>query len=155
MAEEKVVAEVKAEEVKPVAKKKAVAKKAEKPVAEKKAEKPVAEKKVAAEKKAEKAPAKKAEKAVAEKKAPAKKAEKPAAEKKAPAKKAAVKANVTVEFGEKSYSQEKLVEIAKDVWQYDLKKNPADFKSVEIYVNAYESKAYYVVNGEVTGDFAL
>lgn len=119
-----------------------------------------AEKKAAETKTAAKAPA---AKAAAEKKAPAKKAAtttkttttKAAAEKKAPAKKAAVKANVTVEFGEKSYSQEKLVEIAKDVWQYDLKKNPADFKSVEIYVNAYESKAYYVVNGEVTGDFAL
>ena len=149
MAEEKVVAAVKAEEVKveekPVAKK-AVAKKA----VAKKAEKPAAEKKAVAEKKA---PAKKAEKAVAEKKAPAKKA---AAEKKAPAKKeAAAKATVYVQFAGKSFSQEELVKIAKDVWQYDMNQKAADFKTVEIYVKPEENTAYFVVNGELSGSFVL
>ena len=164
MAEEKVIAEVKAEEVKkevvkPVAKKavakKPVAKKEEKPVAEKKAvakkaEKPAAEKK---------APAKKAEKPVAEKKAVAKKAEKPAAEKKAPAKKAekkvAAKATVFVQFAGKSFSQDELVKIAKDVWQYDMNMKADDFKTVEIYVKPEENTAYFVVNGEFPGSFVL
>ena len=150
MAEEKVIAEVKAEEVKkeavkPVAKK-AVAKK---PVA-KKEEKPVAEKK---------AVAKKAEKPAAEKKAPAKKAEKPAAEKKAPAKKAekkvAAKATVFVQFAGKSFSQDELVKIAKDVWQYDMNMKADDFKTVEIYVKPEENTAYFVVNGEFPGSFVL
>ena len=156
MAEEKAVVEVKAEAKKPVAKK---------PEA-KKAEKPAAEKKAAPAKKAEK-PAKKAEKPAAEKKAaPAKKAEKPAAEKKAapakkaekkaaPAKKADVKANVYVQFAGKSFSQDELVKIAKDVWQYDMNMKAEDFKKVEIYVKPEENTAYFVVNGEFPGSFVL
>lgn len=147
MAEEKVViAAAKAEEVKKEAEVKPAAKKAEKAAAEKKA------------------PAKKAEKATAEKKTPAKKAEKAVAEKKAPAKKAekkpagrkpAAKANVFVQFAGKSFSQDELVKIAKDVWQYDMNMKVADFKSVEIYVKPEENMAYFVVNGDVPGSFVL
>ena len=134
MADEKVVAAVKTEEVKKEEVKKAVAKK---PVAKK----PAAEKAVAEKK----APAKKAEKAVAEKKAPAKKA----------AKKAAAKANVFVQFAGKSFSQDELVKIAQDVWQYDMNKKAEDFKTVDIYVKPEENKAYFVVNGETSGSFDL
>lgn len=151
MAEEKAVVEVKAEEVKaekPVAKK-AVAKK---PVAEKKAEKPAAEKKVA-EKKAPAKKAEKVEKPVAEKKAPAKKAEKTV--KKAAGKKAAEKATVYVQFAGKSFSQDELVKIAKDVWQYDMNMKAEDFKTVEIYVKPEDNAAYFVVNGEFQGSFVL
>ena len=136
MAEEKVIAEVKAEEVK------------------KEAVKPVAKKAVA-----KKPVAKKEEKPVAEKKAVAKKAEKPAAEKKAPAKKAekkvAAKATVFVQFAGKSFSQDELVKIAKDVWQYDMNMKADDFKTVEIYVKPEENTAYFVVNGEFPGSFVL
>ena len=121
MADEKVVATVKTEEVKKEEVKKAVAKK---PVAKKPA----------------------AEKAVAEKKAPAKKAA---------AKKAAAKANVFVQFAGKSFSQDELVKIAQDVWQYDMNKKAADIKTVDIYVKPEENKAYFVVNGETAGSFDL
>ena len=155
MAEEKVVvAAAKAEEVKKEAEvkpeaKKVAAKKAEKPAAEKKAVAKKAEKAVAEKK----APAKKAEKAVAEKKAPAKKAEK--AERKPVGRKPAAKANVFVQFAGKSFSQDELVKIAKDVWQYDMNMKAADFKSVEIYVKPEENMAYFVVNGDVPGSFVL
>ncbi len=98
---------------------------------------------------AKKAPVKKA---TAEKKAPAKKT---AAVKKAPAKKEAVKAVVNLQFAGKSYTDDDLVKIAKDVWKYDLGNKAADFKSVELYVKPEESRAYYVINGEVTGSFAI
>lgn len=120
---------------------------AKKPVAKKPAEKPVAEKKVV--KKVEKA-----EKPVAEKKV-AKKAEKPAAEKKTAKKAAAAKAEVFVQFAGKSFSQEELVKIAKDVWVYDMNQKEADFKAVSIYVKPEENKAYFVVNGEFSGAFDL
>ena len=120
MADEKVVATVKTEEVKKEEVKKAAAKK---PVAKKPA----------------------AEKAVAEKKAPAKKA----------AKKAAAKANVFVQFAGKSFSQDELVKIAQDVWQYDMNKKAEDFKTVDIYVKPEENKAYFVVNGETSGSCDL
>lgn len=95
------------------------------------------------------APAKKAEAKKAEEKkaAPAKKT--------APAKKAEVKAEVHVQFADKSYSQEDLVKIAKDVWKYDLKQKAGDLVSVELYVKPEESKAYYVMNKEVKGYFNI
>ena len=111
----------------------------------------------AAEVKAEAAAEKKpvAKKPVA-KKPVAKVAEKPAAEKKVAAKKAtAAKAEVFVQFAGKSFSQEELVKIAKDVWVFDMNQKEADFKTVSIYVKPEENKAYFVVNGEFSGAFDL
>ena len=161
MAEVK--AKAKAVAVKPVAKV------AAKPV-EKEAVKPAVKEEV---KEAAKAPAATAVKKTTAKKAPAKKA---AAEKKAPAakkttakkapakkapakrtaaKKEAVKAIVNLQFSGKSYTEDDLIKIAKDVWKYDLGNKSADFKSVELYVKPEESRAYYVINGETTGSFAI
>jgi len=123
--------------VAPVEEKKAPAKKAAAPKKETKA---VAEKK---EVKAEAAPA-------AEKKAPAKKA---------PAKKAAakkeMKVEIAVQFAGKSYTQDDLAKIAKDVWRFDLKQKAADLVSVELYVKPEESMVYYVFNGTECGSFAI
>ena len=91
---------------------------------------------------------KKASAAKAEKKAPAAKAEKkaPAAktEKKAPAAKAA--AEVVLQWNGNDYTYDRLLQSAKDVWQYDQGKNVADFKKAVIYVKPEEGKAYVVVN---------
>ncbi len=102
---------------------------------------------------------------VAEKAAPVVKA---AAEKAAPAKEAAKKPSkrgrkkavpvsekVCVQFSGKSYTTEELVKIAKDVWKYDLKKKVSDFRSVELFVKPEESTVYYVINGEISGSFAI
>lgn len=160
MAEVK--AKVKAVAVKPVAKvaAKPVEKEAVKP-AVKEEVKETAKTPAATAKKttAKKAPAKKA---AAEKKAPAAKktTAKKAPAKKAPAKrtaakKEAVKAIVNLQFSGKSYTEDDLIKIAKDVWKYDLGNKSADFKSVELYVKPEESRAYYVINGETTGSFAI
>lgn len=66
-----------------------------------------------------------------------------------------IKSSVHVQFSGKSYSTEELVKIAKDVWKYDLKKKVGDFKSVELYVKPEENQCYYVINGEVTGQFFI
>lgn len=75
--------------------------------------------------------------------------------KKAPVKKAEAKAVVHLQFDGKSYTNDDLIKIAKDVWKYDLGNKSTDFKSVELYVKPEESRAYYVVNGEITGSFAI
>ena len=103
-----------------------------------------------------------AEKATATAKKPGRK---PAAEKTAvkketvkketAAKKAAVKEAVHIQFGGKSYASEDLVKIAKDVWVYDLNQEEKDFKSVELYVKPEEHIVYYVINGEVQGNFNI
>ncbi len=124
------------------------AKKEEKKVV-KKAEKKAVPAVKAEEKKAVpavKAEEKKAVPAVkAEKKAPAAKAEKKApavkAEKKAP-----VAAEVVLQWNGNDYTYDRLLQSAKDVWQYDQGKNVADFKKAVIYVKPEEGKAYVVVN---------
>ena len=143
------MAETKKVTVKPAAK--AVAKKEE-----------VKETKVEAAKEVKAAPAKKVaekketvKKEVA-KKAPAKKETvKKETTKKAATKKAEVKADVQIQFSGKAYTTDELVKIAKDVWKYDLGKKEADFKTVELYVKPEESLTYYVINGEVSGSFAI
>ena len=103
-----------------------------------------------------------------EKAAPAKKTavrakkseEAPAAPKKATARKTAakakeVKAALSIQFAGKDYTAEKLVEIAKDVWKYDLGRKEEEFQTVELYVKPEESAVYYMINGETTGNFAI
>ena len=68
---------------------------------------------------------------------------------------AAVKENISIQFAGKEYTTEQLVKIAKDVWEFDLAKNPADFKEVQLYVKPEEAKAYYVINGTETGSFNI
>ena len=127
------------------------------------AKKEAAKKEAPAKKEAVKkaAPAKKE---VAKKEAPAKKeaakkaapAKKEAAKKEAPAKKAAAKKEaIYVQFAGKSYSNDELLKIAKDVWVYDMGQKAADMKSVEIYVKPEESMAYFVVNGTENGSFMI
>ena len=70
-------------------------------------------------------------------------------------KKTAVKESLHLEFAGKSYTTDDLVKIAKDVWKYDLKKKVSDFKSVELYVKPEESVVYYVINGDVAGNFGI
>ena len=111
---------------------------------EKKAEVKTVEKKAEAKSAAKKAEVK-AEVKAAAKKAPAKK----------PAKKAELKSAVYVQFAGKSYAQEDLLKIAKDVWKYDLKQKAGDLTSVELYVKPEESMAYYVMNKEFTGSFYI
>ena len=112
-----------------------------------------------------KAPAKKAAaKKTTAKKAPAKKTA--AAKKtttktttKAAAKKTTVKKNaestVVLQFAGKEYTNEDLIKIAKDVWKYDLKQKVGDFKKVKLFVKPEESKVYFVVNDEVSGEFGI
>ncbi len=68
---------------------------------------------------------------------------------------AAVKENISIQFAGKDYTTEQLVKIAKDVWEFDLKKDPADFKEVQLYVKPEEAKVYYVINGTETGSFDI
>ena len=105
----------------------------------------------------EKAPVKAEVKKPAAKKETAKKetAKKAAPAKKPAAKKAELKSEISVQFGGKSYSQDDLLKIAKDVWKYDLKQKAADLTSVELYVKPEENMVYYVMNKEITGSFYI
>ena len=114
-------------------------------VKEVKVEAPVAEAKVEVKEEV-KAEAKKAP----AKKAPAKK--EATTEKKAPAKKAAAKAEtvITLEFGDYTAVMSTIEEKVKAQIVAEGVKASA-IKSLSIYLKPFENKAYYVVNGDVTG----
>ena len=112
-------------------------------------------KKAATETTAKKTTAKTAAKATETKTTAAKKTTTKTAAAKTTKKAAAVKENISIQFAGKEYTTEQLVKIAKDVWEFDLKKDPADFKEVQLYVKPEEAKAYYVINGTETGSFNI
>lgn len=90
------------------------------------------------------------------KKEAVKKEEDPKTEaKKAPAKKAELKSELHIQYEGKSYSEEDLVQIAKDVWQYDLNGEAEELTAVELYVKPEENKVYYVMNKKFTGSFGI
>ena len=124
--------EVKKEEVKKEAPKAEVKKEAPKKEAPKKAEVKKAE--------AKKAPAKK-------------EAPKKAAAKKAPAKKVEVKETFAVQFAGKDYASDVIVKLVKDA--YKATKNKAAIKTLNVYVNTDDSRAYYVINDEFHGSVEL
>lgn len=96
------------------------------------------------------------EEKTAEKKAPAKKtAAKKAPAKKAPVKKAELKTEMYLQFYGKEYSDKEILQKVKEIWTKVLKKKVGDMKDVKIYLKPEESKAYYVINGDTTGEVDL
>ncbi len=82
-------------------------------------------------------------------------AKKAAPAKKTAAKKAELKSELHIQFEGKSYSQDDLMKMAKDVWKYDLKQKVGELASVELYVKPEENMVYYVMNKEFTGSFYI
>ena len=71
------------------------------------------------------------------------------------AKKTEKTSSLYVQYAGKSYSEEELMKIAKDVWKYDLKRKAGDLTSISLYVKPEENKVYYVMNEECTGSFDI
>ena len=130
------VAEPVKEEVKAAAPKKEAAKKAAAPKKE-------ATKKAAA-------PKKEAAKKVA---APKKEDTKKAAAPKKTAAKVVAKETVAIQFAGKDLSTESLIKLAKE--DYKANKNKDAIKTLDVYVNVDDNRVYYVVNGNIEGNYAI
>lgn len=115
---------------------------------------PAAPAKTEKEESAKKAPAKKAAAKTVET-AAGKETVKKEKVKKASAKKVEVKSEIYVQFGGKEYSQDDILEIAKNVWKYDLEGKEEDLKSIDLYVKPEESMVYYVINSDISGSFSI
>lgn len=102
-------------------------------------------------------PKKAASKRAASKKTTAKKTTvakteaKPAAVKAA---KAEVKTDICIQYGGKSYTNEDLVKIAKDVWKFDLQKTEEELKDIKLFIKPEENTVYYVMN-DIEGNFKI
>lgn len=105
-------------------------------------------------KKVEEAAAKKVEE-VAEVAADTKKAVKTTAAKKTTAKKTAVKETVYLQYLGKEIDKDDLMKRVKEVWTKELKNKVGDMKSVTLYLKPEENRAYFVINGDVTGSVEM
>lgn len=102
-------------------------------------------------KKVEEAAAKKVEEVAAD----TKKAVKTTAAKKTTTKKTAVKETVYLQYLGKEIDKDDLMKKVKEVWTKELKNKVGDMKSVTLYLKPEENKAYFVINGDVTGSVEM
>ncbi len=122
------------------------------------------------EEKAKKAPAKKTQKAADKTKDAAKETKKPEAKTEAAAaekekdvkprgrqggRRSAKSEVIHIQIDGKDYTREQLIQSARDIWVYDMKRKLSEFNSIELYINVNESRAYYVINDDVTGSFDI
>ncbi|NBJ91847.1 DUF6465 family protein [Parablautia muri] len=70
-------------------------------------------------------------------------------------KKAQVTETVTFQFNDRSYTPDDLMQSCKNVWKYDLEGKEEDLKSIELYVKPEENRVYFVINGDITGNFPI
>lgn len=73
---------------------------------------------------------------------------------KAPAKKP-LKETVYLQYMGKEIDKDDIVKQIKEVWTKELKNKVGDMHTLTIYFKPEENRAYYVINGDVTGYIAL
>ncbi|MCC8137416.1 MAG: DUF6465 family protein [Clostridiales bacterium] len=105
-----------------------------------------------------KATKKATEKAAVAAKEAAKKADNMTTEAKKAVAKAAkkpLKEEVYLQYAGKEINKEDLVKRVKEIWTKDLKNKVGDIATITIYLKPEENKAYYVINGDVSGSIDL
>lgn len=76
--------------------------------------------------------------------------------KKTTSKKAAdIKTTVAVEFNGKQVFADSIIEDVKNAWVDKFNGKLSDIKTVDLYVNTYENKAYYVINGTSNDEYFI
>lgn len=109
----------------------------------------------APQKKAAKAPVKKATTRKTAKKTSEKPVEK---EEKKPTRRVSKKevaAEVYVQFLGREVSTKDVLKNVKKIWTDEMGKKEKDIKDIKLYIKPEENKAYYVINGDVTGAIGL
>ena len=65
------------------------------------------------------------------------------------------KSEVIIQRSDFEVTSSGLVDEVKEIWTKEMGNLVRDLKDVKVYVNTEEAMAYYVINGEVNGSFAL
>lgn len=79
----------------------------------------------------------------------------PKTTKTAAAKKTVVKEEVYLQCFGKEVNKDDIMKQVKEIWTKQMKNKVGDMKSVTLYLKPEENKAYYVINGDVTGSVEL
>lgn len=75
--------------------------------------------------------------------------------KRAASHKASYTSDVIIQRSTFEATSSELVEHVKEIWTKEMGNLVRDLKDIKVYVNADESMAYYVINGDIQGKFAL
>ena len=71
------------------------------------------------------------------------------------AKKTALKEEIYLQYLGKEISKDDLMKSVKEIWTKQMKKKVGDMKTVSLYLKPEENRAYFVINGDVTGSIEL
>lgn len=66
-----------------------------------------------------------------------------------------VKEEVYLQYAGKEINKDELVKQVKEIWTKQLKNKVGDIATITLYLKPEENKAYYVVNGDVSGSLDL
>ena len=66
-----------------------------------------------------------------------------------------LKTAVTLQFHDNDYSTDRLIQSAKDVWQYDMGRDVSEIESISMYVKPEDNRVYCVINGTEHLDFSI
>ncbi len=66
-----------------------------------------------------------------------------------------VKEQVYLQYGGREVSEEDLMKRVKEIWRKEFKRKVSDLATVSFYLKPEENKAYYVINGEVSGSLDI
>lgn len=75
--------------------------------------------------------------------------------KKQAAKKVPVKETIYLQYLGREIDAEDIKKKVKEKWTKELKNKVSDIKSITLYLKPEENAAYYVINGEITGNVIL
>jgi len=71
------------------------------------------------------------------------------------ASKKSLEVKVILQYGEKSISYDTFIQNAKNVWEFNLGKKPADLKKLDLYIKPEEGKVYFVANDTEESNFDI
>ena len=71
------------------------------------------------------------------------------------AKKNTVTAEITIQFNNKAYTMDELIQSAKDRWKFDLDQKESELKSLELFVKPEDDRVYCVYNKEIQDSFGI
>ena len=71
------------------------------------------------------------------------------------AKKNTVTAEISIQFNNKAYTMDELIQSAKDRWKFDLDQKESELKSLELFVKPEDDRVYCVYNKEIQDSFGI
>ncbi|MCD8348492.1 MAG: DUF6465 family protein [Lachnospiraceae bacterium] len=66
-----------------------------------------------------------------------------------------LKEEVYLQYAGKEINKDELVKQVKEIWTKEMKNKVGDIATITLYLKPEENKAYYVINGEVSGSVDL